>query len=611
MVRGRGRGNRRGASSRRSTGVASRGRVAGRGRGDRGGRGGRGGRGRGGSSARIPRVKEQTSQEQNTPIDTSLDINKDSAKYFTTNATADQHYDAQEANCGRYIATIMACDTYSIEITQNAKARSLAAAFARHDHKLIDFLLNHDKQYGFVDVLKAVTILDSARETRAKEKKIKRLELSGSKIKPHKLGQIKNDINNLTLLKPKFGTASGAVARHIRRWAKKFTKEELEFFALFMPVEQWKKLANIVHFNPTKDFQADWFLPFCFGAEPPKDSLVDKCRNMDATNVNELIEQFDIPYSVLKKFVGNFNDKSKLKIAQKQDKLDTIIWYYEDLSCPAIDDIIRSRLESGEKLTLGYGKLLERLLMFKDNANGLQAQKKLPLFDLIIPIAEQDLKKFIATVEAPVSVIGDASGSMSVAIRTATIISSLLTAICSAKLSFFNHGNFYPKKNPLKVADVIDVAFETRAEGSTAPAASLVPYYDGKEVIKTFVMVTDEEENADGTTADGARWRFYNLFMKYRETVYPAQLIFVSFLNSQHSAGQMYEEFVRNNVPNVSQFKFDRDRPDLTKLDSILGKLCSNSSSTFTSDVDRLENIIKTQGAVSAFQTLKIKTDIN
>jgi hypothetical protein len=607
MVRGRGRGNSRRGGARGGARSTHRGRgrgVAVRGR----------GRGRGANRvARVARVvKSQNSQENNnTPVDTTLDINKDSATFFTTNATAEQHYEAQEVNRDKYIATIMTCDAYSIEITQNAKARSLAAAFARHDHKLIDFLLNHDKQYGFVDVLKAVTILDSAREARAKEKKIKRLELSGSKIKSHKLGQIKNDINNLTLLRPKFGTASGAVARHIRRWAKKFTKEELEFFALFMPVEQWKKLANIVHFNPTKDFQADWFLPFCFGAAPPKDSIVDKCRDMNASNVNDLIEQFDIPYSVLKKYVANFNDKSKLKIAKKQDKLDTIIWYYEDLSCPAIDDIIRSRLESGEKLGLGYGKLLERLLMFKDTAGGLEAQSKLPLFDLIIPIAENDLKKFIATVESPVAVIGDASGSMSVAIRTATIISSLLTAICSAKLSFFNHGNFYPKKNPLKVADVIDVAFETRADGSTAPAACLVPYYDNKEVIKTFVIVTDEEENADGTTADGARWRFYNLFMKYRETVYPAQLIFVSFLHHQHSAGQMYEEFVRNNVPNVSQFKFDRERPDLTKLDSILGKLCSNTSTTFLNDVEKLENLIKTQGVIEAFQSLNIKIQIN
>ena len=599
MVRGRGRGGRRGGSSRRGGSTrrgVSRGGLAGRGR----GRGLRVGRGR------IVAAGTENREELNAPIDTTLDVNKEPVKYFITNATADQHYEAQEANRDRYLATIMACDEYSIEITQNAKARSLAAAFARHDHKLIDFFLNHDKQYGFVDVLKAVTILDSAREVRAKEKKIKRLELSGSKIKSHKLGQIKNNINNLALLKPKFGTASGAIARHIRRWVKKFTKEELEFFALFMPVEQWKKLANIVHFNPAKDFpQAPWFLPFCFGAEPPKDSIVEKCRNMNADNVNELIEQFDIPYSVLKKYVANFNEKSKLKIAEKQDKLDTIIWYYEDLACPAIDDIIRSRLENGEKLTLGYGKLMERLLMFKDKARNSSA--KLPLFDSIIPIAEQDLKKFIATVESPVAVIGDASGSMDVAIRTATIISSLLTAICSAKLSFFNQANFYPSIIPKNVDEVINVAFQTQATGSTAPAASLVPFYDTKEVVKTFVIVTDEEENADGVTADGARWRFYNLFMKYRETVYPAQLIFVSFLHSQHSTGQMYEEFVTNNVPNVLQFKFDRSRPDLTKLDSILGKLCSNTSATFSTDVERLENLIKSHGIAEAFQTLSIK----
>ena len=32
---------------------------------------------------------------------------------------------------------------------------------------------------------------------------------------------------------------------------------------------------------------------------------------------------------------------------------------------------------------------------------------------------------------------------------------------------------------------------------STAPAASLWPYYERKEVIKTFIVVTDEEENCD------------------------------------------------------------------------------------------------------------------
>lgn len=637
MFRGRGtsQGFRRGALS-STRGASTRGTTARSGaRGPRGGgRGGRGRRGRGGRSKNAP-VRQKSQDNQ---IDLTLDINQNSIKYFTSNATADQHFEAQNTNRDKYVATLIACDAYSIEITANAKARSLAAAFARHDNKLIDLLLNQHKQYGFVDILKAVTILDSAREIRAREKKIKRLELSGSKIKPHKLGKIKNDINNLKLLKPNFGSASGAVSKHIRRWIKKFTAEDFEFFALFMPTENWKKLANIVHFNSIKDFpQATWFLPYCFGAQRPKDSLVDKCRGMNDRNVNQYIANYDIPYSVLKKYVGKFTNQSKLKIAEKQDKLDTIIWYYEDLVCPAIDDIIKTRIEKGEKLTLPYGKLMERLLMFKDKAvgdennnfpyieeiNGVEYvripettvnpnnESKMSLFNAIIPFAEDELKKFISTIDSPCAVIGDASGSMSVAIRTATIISSLLTAICSAKLSFFNTVNFLPKIIPKSIAEVIEVAFETVADYATAPAASLVPYYDNKEIIKTFIIVTDEEENENAKTSDGQSWKFYDLFMKYRESVYPAALIFISFLDHQHDIGQMYKEFVDNKIPNVLQFKFDRARPDLTKLDSILGKLCSNSTTTFSNDVDRIESMIKENDIGTVFNSLNIKSQNN
>lgn len=35
----------------------------------------------------------------------------------------------------------------------------------------------------------------------------------------------------------------------------------------------------------------------------------------------------------------------------------------------------------------------------------------------------------------------------------------------------------------------------TEASGGTTPAASLHPFYRDKEVVKTFIVVTDEEEN--------------------------------------------------------------------------------------------------------------------
>ena len=86
--------------------------------------------------------------------------------------------------------------------------------------------------------------------------------------------------------------------------------------------------------------------------------------------------------------------------------------------------------------------------------------------------------------------------------------------------------------------------------------------------------------------------------MEYRRLVYPAALIFVSFLHSQHEQGQMYKMFVRENVPDVQQFKFDRARPDLTKLDSILGTLCSKSSRTFTGHIEQLEADLKQNSAL-------------
>ena len=50
--------------------------------------------------------------------------------------------------------------------------------------------------------------------------------------------------------------------------------------------------------------------------------------------------------------------------------------------------------------------------------------------------------------------MGDASSSMSVAVKTSTIIAGILTAITSAKLSFFNESHREPEKVPATVEEV-------------------------------------------------------------------------------------------------------------------------------------------------------------
>jgi hypothetical protein len=54
-----------------------------------------------------------------------------------------------------------------------------------------------------------------------------------------------------------------------------------------------EKLANLVHLNPSKDLQANWFLPACFGQELPKGSKIERLKAMSEANVNELIGKFD------------------------------------------------------------------------------------------------------------------------------------------------------------------------------------------------------------------------------------------------------------------------------------------------------------------------------
>ncbi|CAF2138561.1 unnamed protein product [Rotaria magnacalcarata] len=618
LIRAGGRGYTRGSGSRGGRGY-------GRGVGSRGGRGYARGRGqsRGGRWLQNERSNPMDVDDQQTVsinFLADLDVNADPKPFFVDpKVTLDQHIQAQTTNLPRYIAALFTLNENNVEIGQKAKACALAAAWCRHDHTLANNLLRHRQLFTLTEVLKAVMMLDAGRQLRAYEKQIKRLELSKTKPKATTLGKIKNNIDNLNRLKASTGSVSGAVARHIQRWTRTLTRQELEYFALHMPTESWKKLADIVHFNPSKDFPAlPWFLPFCFGTPAPEETMVARCRTLTNENVNDLIQEFKIPYSHLKQFKDHLSDKSKAKIASYEEKLDTILWYYEDLQCPDVDDIISERLENGEEISLPYGKLMERLLVLRklrdtpsetaavgniQDQNSVQSSKN-KCYSYLLSVAEGQLAKIKLPLASPVAVMGDASYSMDVAIRTATILASLLTAVCSAKLNFFHTAMFLPAFTPKTIEDVLTLALTTKAHGLTANAAGLVSYYDNKEIIKTFIMVTDEIENTDVHTADGIPTRFFNLFMKYRSEVYPAKLVFISFLDNQHDQGQMYTEFLNANVPDVIQFKFNGKRPDLTKIDNLLGLLSTDSSQTFSDQLGKLQNEFEQSNIESVMTSL-------
>ena len=75
-------------------------------------------------------------------------------------------------------------------------------AWAKNGYDLANALLNNRSEYGLPEVLKALQLMDSGGQVRVLEKKLRRLQLSGTKVNPIKLGKIKSDIDNTTALIP-------------------------------------------------------------------------------------------------------------------------------------------------------------------------------------------------------------------------------------------------------------------------------------------------------------------------------------------------------------------------------------------------------------------------
>ena len=461
-----------------------------------------------------------------------------------------------------YSSVLVVLLDINVDLSHASKSRILAAAWGRRDHILAEHLLSLKKTFQLPEVVRAIRILDTPR-------KIRQLEKKYQKTKSKKKSKFRSKINELIVEVPEncLVSVSGSLSKRVKKWVNEIPKNQLEFYALHLPKELWKELSDIIHFSP-KDFNLDYFLSNCFGSEAPKDSIVSICS--DKNNLKDtlkLVSKYEIPYSYLRKNVVNISKEVKIQIVS-YETIDTILWWYEEFISSGgvneIDSIISKRLSKNEIPTLPYGKLMERMLYFYNN--------NASFYEKLIPIAENRLKEIQLELEQPVVVLGDASFSMDVAIRTSTIISSILSAVCDAELKFFNVESFSPKIIPKTAIDVLKVTSITKTDGLTAPACTLMEYYKKKKKVKLFVMVTDEIENVkfDGTY-------FSQLFYKYYKEIYPSRIVMVSFLENLQEKGRMVKALESFGI-NPIQFILDSKRPDLTKLDKLLGLLCSETN---------------------------------
>jgi hypothetical protein len=249
----------------------------------------------------------------------------------------------------------------------------------------------------------------------------------------------------------------------------------------------------------------------------------------------------------------------------------------------------------GSRRVLNYPKLMERILLLRSKMLTEFSKALLPyaskmLENIHFPgVPEPNNSTTTTTITKPdgspslpspplndtlrVSVLGDCSSSMNVAIRTSTIIASILTLKLGATLTFFNGKLILPTLQPTNTLEVIKIAEEIKAQGCTSPAAGLWDLYEKKEVKDLVIVVTDEEENTN--VGEGREYNFARLFEKYRMEVNGGvQLFFVSFLDVRDE-GQMCKNLVESGVleRKPRQFRLDGKRPDLGKFEELVGIL--------------------------------------
>jgi hypothetical protein len=382
-------------------------------------------------------------------------------------------------------------------------------------------------------------------------------------------GKIKGKLCGLTL----------ALKKRISKYVCQLTKESLEFQSVyFKDFKVWKNIIDLCHINE-KRLKDKLFVKFVYGNKVPE--LLDTLNKTSAHNLS---------YELFNKFENLHNYYSALRIRYDYKKmpadfkmcmirkasLEDIFWYWEEilygLNTEIVESVIYDRLNSGEEinsknryidknLRSGYGKILQQILYFDEN-------KKSKIVEILVERANNILNDNKALLNSlKIAILADASYSMDIAVKTATIVSSFLGAVLSAELSFFNHDLISsPILSPKTVSDVFKILKHIYAKGYTAPAAALYPYLAMKQTIDLFLVVTDEEENTKY-----AGKKFSEMFLEYKNTVNQfAKVFFISFIDGKE--GQMVKE-LRGMGIEVEYYKFHRKKPDLSKIDMLLGKI--------------------------------------
>ena len=530
--------------------------------------------------------------------DTSTNSYESIKNLFLNPSKLSDHIKFQNESYQDYISVfLILVFKYEKTLSIVEKARVLAASITNKNNILNTFLLEQ-KIYDLPTIVKTCEILDAPRYCRQLTKKLEKLDtipnLSDAKKKKLK-SKYKSMMSNFSKLHEDLPLSlTTAKSKLFRQWVNKIPASDLENNVIQYPKSYWKKLIDLLHLKQT-DFQLNWFSSYIMTPKynPPKSSLLRICSKINKNNILDVIDKYKLSYSYVKNnYPTLITDDVKILIA-KNTPIDIILAQINQFTIEQVLYDLNVRISTGEHLQIECGELMKIIQALDKTFSNkqedpLNIQAKL-LLEKLINIANLKLDEYVASIDQPVVILGDASPSMDIAIKTSGIITAILSSICSAKVHLFRQDDEEIENPPKTVQNVIEFGKTCKTGGSTAPAASLYPYLVTKEIVKTFIIVTDEEENSgyDGTWNTRDKF-FAPIFREYYETVYPAKLIFVSFLSSNKDG--LMVQHIKELMPEygeVDRFILHKTKPDLRKLDDMLNKLVLKTDNFYNKEADR------------------------
>ena len=498
------------------------------------------------------------------------------------NLALKEHFDHYSQDKATYLDEV-----YNIFSNKNV----LKTVTLQNKSRILATILHHNEKSMFVklipyidlpEITKTCEILDAPRFIRQYEKKLESAKHANKKSIEHKI----NFAHELCEYNYNLSLSLGKL-KLVKKWVQSIPKDKLEFKAIIYKTDLWRKLADLTHLHPERDFSLPWFQHFIFGKPAPEGTFTNACINLTIDNFYETYNKYYIPYETirnklsLEKTYNNSYQHEKIDNIKntilEREQIDKIIWYIKELKTEQSESILEKRIEEFDDIinsNISYGTLIE-MIMNIDNKI---------LYDKLLKVTDDKMKSYKLNIAAPVVILGDASESMQIAIKTCAIITSLLCYITNAELNLFKNTNLHIEDPPKDVTSAISFAKNINASNSTAPVASLNYYYESKKEIKTFIMITDEEEN---TNLNGEFFSFHDknimfadMYHSYITEITPAKLIIISFSNLNKPArmennlqSKLGDDFSKY----VKVFKFNKICPDMNKLDAVFKYLESIS----------------------------------